>query len=66
MKITEINAFIKFVKNLGNYQTLAVESGLIAQVDESTENVHAAYKEAYDIVKAQIKENVKNKQEVEG
>ena len=58
MKINEISVTFKFVKNLGNYQSMAAESSVVVCL-EPNENVDMAYEKAWEIVKGQVRASLK-------
>lgn len=59
MRIKEVRVSSKFVKNLGNYQSLATEAGATIEVDPG-ENPEEVFAKGWEMVKAQITEQVKS------
>ena len=63
----EIHASVRYVKNLGNYQSYTAEAGITAQV-EPDETAEQAFETARDMSKQQIRSQIaalKNNQEVD-
>lgn len=57
MKVKEISVSFKFTKNLGNYQSAAVEAGLVVEIQggESPDDVMTdAFEKAKDHVLTQL------------
>lgn len=57
MKVKEISVSFKFTKNLGNYQSAAVEAGLVVEIQggESPDEVMtAAFEKAKEHVRTQL------------
>ena len=57
MKVKEISVSFKFAKNLGNYQSAAVEAGLVVEIQggESPDDVMtAALEKAKENVRTQL------------
>ena len=57
MKVKEISVSFKFTKNLGNYQSAAVEAGLVVEIQggESPDDVMtAAFETAKEHVRTQL------------
>ena len=58
MKVKEISVSFKFTKNLGNYQSAAVEAGFVVEIQgggESPDDVMtAAFEKAKDHVRTQL------------
>ncbi len=59
MEVKEVRVSIRFVKNLGNYQSFAAEAGATIEVEpgETPEDVFAA---GWALAKDQVSEQVKN------
>jgi hypothetical protein len=57
MKVKEVQATFSFTKNLGNYQSLRVEAGAVAEL-EPGEKPEKVIKEIFKISKAQVDEQV--------
>ncbi len=63
MKPTEINVSVRFVKNLGNYQSFAAEAAVTAVIDPD-ESPTDAFNEAWKLAKEQVKSQLTNAKEV--
>ncbi len=59
MQVKEIYASIKFVKNLGNYQSFAAEAGVTAVV-EPGDQVGEVFGSAWSTAKEQVTAQIKN------
>lgn len=59
MKVREVRVSIRYVKNLGNYQSFTAEAGATIEVElgESPEDVFA---EGWTLAKSQVSDQVKN------
>ncbi len=59
MKVKEVRVSIRFVKNLGNYQSFAAEACATIEVEpgETPEDVFAA---GWNLAKGQVSEQIKN------
>jgi hypothetical protein len=63
----EIHVSVRYVKNLGNYQSYTAEAGVTAQVEDD-ETAEQAFETAWDMTKQQIRSQIaalKNNQEVD-
>lgn len=58
MEIKEITVSVKFVKNLGNYQSFAAEASIVATLDQG-EDSQACFNEAWSQAKEQVKAQLK-------
>jgi len=56
-KAKEITVSIRQVKNLGNYQSLTAEASATVQIEDG-DNVYAVYDEAWNVVKAEVGEQL--------
>ena len=63
MKVKEISVSVKYVKNLGNYQSFAAEASIVAVV-EPGEDAGAIFNEAWAQAKEQVKSQLKKGPEV--
>lgn len=54
MKVKEINVGFTFTKNLGNYESLKVDAGVVITV-ENGEDPEVVYEKAWESAKKQIK-----------
>lgn len=64
MKAKEISVSIKYVKNLGNYQSFAAEASIVVVVDPG-EDTGAVFNEVWAQAKEQVKSQLKKGLEVE-
>jgi len=58
MKYKEIRVDVKFVKNLGNYQSFSPMAGVTVTVEDG-DDVNKVFGEAWDTVKGEIRNQLK-------
>ncbi len=63
MKIKEVRMSIKYVRNLGNYQSYTAEAGATIEL-EPGETPSAVFATGWDMVKGQVREQIKSVKEV--
>lgn len=57
MQVKEISVGFTFTKNLGNYESLKVDAGIVISVDDK-HTVEEVYEKAWSTAKAQIKKGL--------
>ncbi len=57
MKVKEISVTVKYVKNMGNFQSYAAEASATVQV-EGGESAEAVYDKAWEMVKDEVRETI--------
>ncbi len=62
MKIKEVHVSIRYVRNLGNYQSYTAEAGATIEL-EPGETPTDVYATGWDMVKEQVREQVKSVKE---
>ena len=55
MKVKEISVSFKFTKNLGNYQSAAVEAGLVVEVLGGGESPDEVMADAFEAAKEHVR-----------
>jgi hypothetical protein len=64
MKVKQINVGFKFTKNLGNYQSVTAEAGIVAEIDEK-DDMNTAFDIMWTSVKEEVRKTINQKGAIE-
>ena len=57
MRVKEISATFSYTKNLGNYQSLRVEAGVVSEIGPG-DKPEKVFEEAFEMAKHQVDEQI--------